>query len=111
MILVNFTDVEEFECELRQRCPDDRILRVTNEWIPSKMTPTIRHWIVRAAYVRDGQIVRFNKYCGDDWGREFPETDKVRQRAKEIIERLTKCAQALAIDVRAGVLEDSTTPK
>jgi len=108
MIMVRFNDEGEFEEELRQAGPpEDLVLRLTKQWTRTSVSPAIQRVTVIATYVRDGKIIKLERYCGDDWGHHDSTTKATHSKADGIMFDLTKTAQDLGLKVRAGIYEEA----
>lgn len=106
--MVRFSRMDEFLEELRRDAAlvDRRIVRVTVAATPSKLHPIEYFSVVATARVgEDKQLVRFERFVGDDLGRD--EGADVRKRAHALREELAaELARAPeSFDVRAGVFE------
>jgi len=116
-MIVKFNQVEEFCDELRKEKDniERRIVRLTNLYIPSKLSANIRHAKVLATFLVGAfpgavppvqpQIVRLERYCGDIW--EPGGTDKrALEKAEEVSKKIEAVCQELGLEVRLGVIED-----
>jgi len=110
MQIVKFNQVDEFceELEREQNNIDRGIVRVTNSWQQSKLSSNISHVSVIATCSIKGQIVRLDRYCGDHWGLKSETDEKTMQKAEQAQEEIKVCCVRLNLDMRAGVLEEST---
>jgi len=123
MAIVKFNSVEEFSDELRKEKGniERRIVRLTDLFTPSKLSPNIRLVQVIATFIvcafpaalpaAGPHIVRLERYCGDIWplsGTAPPsEADlKTMERAKEVSEQIEAVCRELSLEVRAGVIEE-----
>lgn len=109
MLKVRFNMVDEF-CEEMKKDKDiiDRkIIRVTQSFTPSHMTPNIRIVEVLASYSVSGQIVRLEKRCGEFWGVNTKSDQDVIDKADEVMKIIKDKAAKAGLQVRAGVLEES----
>src|SRR5262252_8263153 len=102
MIAVRFNDPGEFADELRAGVPEMRILRLTKQFQMTQFA--FRHLYAIATFLRKGEIIRLEHYCGQIWGIEFDR--KFLHKADAILDDLTKIAEELGLEVRAGVYEE-----
>lgn len=104
--MVQFNDIDEFIENLAKdrEFVDRRIVRVTNLYRQSTLTPSIRHLTAIATTRISGELVRLEVYCGDLWGlgKDQPILDKAEALQRILINR---CAE-LGIEVRSGLLTD-----
>ena len=104
-----FTSPEEFieELERDKDMIDRSIVRLTNLFTLTKVSPNIQHQSVVATYKllgRPNDIVRMEHFVGQLWGLE---RDKpVMDRAKEIQAAIEEACKRLDLEVRAGVCEE-----
>ena len=111
---VRFTDPEEFLTELRQAPPDaEPVLRATIRHQTDQQTGAFRHLTVVVTYVRllPGSaepmpvVVALESYQGEDWGPGFEGSQQTRQRAAELLDRLSRTARECGLEYRAGIYE------
>jgi hypothetical protein len=104
--MVRFNDVDEFleNLDKDRQHVERRVVRVTNLYRASKLTPSIQHLSVVATARVAGEIVRLEVYCGDLWhlGRD----DAIIAKATTIQRTLADECARLDLDVRAGVIAD-----
>lgn len=116
-IKVTFTSTTEFVEEL-MRTMDlsglgsgtfvDATLRFTNSYIPSSLSPNIKHVVVVATVVRPGdviQIIELRRFCGELWGIDSRSDDSTRDNIAKIHTQLKKAAETLGLRTAAGVYE------
>jgi len=112
MPIVRFTDPREFIDELSsdKAFVARGLVRITKQYLPSGLSPTIRLvTVVAAAHVVD-DIVRFEKYCGDLW--DMPDSDKkVNETAERLCEQLEGEIKKLGLTVRPGLITDPEGPR
>jgi hypothetical protein len=114
---VRFSIIEEFLAELRLDTPvedtsvggvwDEHILRVTRTYEQTKQ-PIILHCHVLATCVIRDKIVELRQYCGQIWDvtdHEPPSNAETQTRAEALLAQLREAAEALGLEVRAGVYE------
>jgi hypothetical protein len=106
-IKVRFNDAKEFTEELHRSVPNvESMVRVTKEFRPSEMTPTIQHVSVLATYFRlTGnvlQITELRKFCGEVW---YGQDEKALDYANGLVTDLTNTAKSIGLEVGAGVYE------
>ena len=102
---VHFSDVREFQAELEvdKTRIYRSIVRATQMFQPTKLSPTIRHvYVIAGACVRSA-LVELRVYCGQDWGPNFPQSKEALEKADQIITRLEGWAQSQGLELRAGV--------
>jgi hypothetical protein len=104
MITVRFNDPEEFAAELAREKPSNGLLRLTQQFERSKMSPYIAYVSVLGSFLRDGEIVSLRRYCGDHWQNG---DRKALDRAQDVMRDLEDVAKRLGIEVRAGVYEEA----
>src|SRR5215472_7827968 len=102
MIKVTFNSPEEFAAELELGKPNNNILRLTRLIEFSKQMLPIRYISVVGTFLRDGQIVKLVRYCGDHWGNGCESDSKTIERVHKVMTDLEDVARSLKIDVRAG---------
>lgn len=103
---VRFNDVEEFLAELehdRERI-DRGIVRVTKTLTQTAQLPIQQLAVVATARVGD-TVVRLERYCGDLWGKEFPQDAETHERAEKVMRKLEDACRGMGLEVRAGILE------
>lgn len=107
-MIVKFNSTEEFCEELRKDAfkVDRGIVRVTNLFRVSGLSPSIRHLIVVATYSAEGQVVKLERYCGDIWGINKEADDKVLSKAQAFHDFIISTCQELCLELRAGTLEE-----
>lgn len=115
-MLVRFNSVEEFCDELRKEKGNiqRRIVRVTNLYIPTRLTPNIQYVSVLSTFIagpfldaapRAGEtIVRLEHHCGDIWSRGGTDVEALK-KAEEVTKTIEKVCQELGLDVRSGVID------
>jgi len=80
-------------------------MHLTNLIEPMKMCPNVRLIRVVATYAVGGQIVRLDRFCGEDWGNEFESSAETIAIAKKVENKIRAVCKKLNIAVRAGILE------
>ena len=107
MPTVKFTEVEEFLEELGKDAPqiDRRIVRTTFLFESSAISPKISHVLVIATYTIAGQIVRFERYCGDLWGLNETADQAIKDTGEKCQKEIEEACQRLGLERRAGVIE------
>lgn len=109
MTTVRFTDAKEFIEELeRDRGMIERgIVRLTNHYMPSSLSPNIWHLSVIASCKVGQDLVRFQRYCGDAWGKNSEDQNRpTRDKADEVQKEIEKACQELGLEVRPGIYEE-----
>lgn len=110
MPIVKFNNVDEFCEELEKDAAavavDRNIVRLTNLFTISSPLPNVRHVKVLANYSVQGQIVRLEHYCGDLWGMNNDQDNKVLERAGNAQMTVKAACDRLFLELRAGALED-----
>jgi len=109
MAVVKYNEVDEYLEELKKDSDTNmvygQIVRVSNLFTATKLSPNIHHVVVVSTYQSDNNIVRLEKYCGDVYRGDIPENDTVLQRAEEIQKKIKTACKELKLEVRGGVLE------
>jgi hypothetical protein len=108
-VLLAFGNPDEFLAELRDYGPNvDGVLRLTFRWHPYESGAPINELFVVANYLRRItsdvlQIVRLDHDVGEVWS-EAPDggSQRTRERAVQIRDRIRAAAEALGFEVRAG---------
>src|SRR5262245_37977817 len=106
--VVKFSDPQEFLAELGKdaHLVLRKIVRVTKLIRPTKMAPNIRMISVVATARVAGDILRFERYCGDHWGQGFESTNgPTMDKAERLQVELETACQSIGLEVRAGVIE------
>ncbi len=119
---LTFTAVHEFLTELEHaagaRQVEQDILRVTCQYRGSEAP--FQYVYVVAGYIEvqwtgtpqdvtHRRLVELRTYCGEHWGKGFEATTKTSRCATACIEQLKATAQALGLEVRAGLFEETPT--
>jgi hypothetical protein len=101
--MIVFSAVEEFlkELETDKDLIERKIVRLTNLYQQSQMTPVIRHLFVAATYKAAGEIVKFTQYIGDLWNAERDE--KVIEQSIALQQQIEEECQQWGLEVRAGM--------
>jgi len=104
--MVVFNAVEEFlkELETDKELVERKIVRLTNLYQQSQMTPGIRHLFVAAAYKGAGEIVQFKQYVGDRWNRESDK--KAIEKSIDQQKQVEEAGKRYGLEVRAGMYSD-----
>lgn len=108
MLVVKFNVVEEFCQELEKDVARvyRKIVRLTNQFRASRLSPMIQHVIVVSTYAADGQIIKLERYCGDIWGINQEQDDGVLEKASTIHRQIEEACAKLDLQVRPGCLEE-----
>lgn len=106
MIIVKFNSVEEFCDEIAKGTPEDRIVRLTNLYTASKLSPNIRFVSVVATCIMKNKIVRLDRHCGDSWGLGNESDQKTFERADKASKAVEATCKRLDYEVRAGIFEE-----
>ncbi len=101
--MVVFNVAEEFLTELEKDkdLVERKIVRLTNLYQQSTMTPVIRHLFVVATYKVSGEIVQCKHFCGDLWNIE--QDEKTIQRSVAMQEKIEEACKRYGLEVRAGM--------
>jgi len=104
--MVVFHAVEEFlkELETDKDLVERKIVRLTNLYQHSKMTPVIRHLFVAATYKAAGEVVQFKQYIGDLWNAE--QDKKTIKKSIKLQERIEDACKRLGLEVRAEMYKE-----
>lgn len=105
---VKFNMVTEFAEEIKKDAEhiDRNIVRVTQSFKQSELSPKIKLVYFIGTYSVDGQVVKLERYCGDVWGVSEDADKVVLDKADMAMGDVEKLCKALGIDCRAGILED-----
>ena len=108
MVTVKFNEVDEFleEIEKDHRDIERGVVRVTNMFRTSRISLTTRNTLVVSTYVLRHQLVRLEVYCGDLWGVNAEDDQKVMARAEEVQDRIAAKCKEVGLELRSGILED-----
>jgi len=106
MPLAKFNVVEEFCAEMENDAPEiDRgIVRITGVTRSSLSSPISSIYAV-ASYSIHGEIIILERYCGEIWGINKEEDQKVYAREESIRDAVVRTCSALGLKIRAGILE------
>jgi hypothetical protein len=101
--MIVFHAVEEFLKELKMDAEvvERKIVRLTNLYQQSQMTPVIRHLFVVATYKAAGEIVQFKQYVGDLWNMESDK--KVIEKGIDLQKQVEEACKRYGLEVRAGM--------
>ncbi len=101
--MVVFHAVEEFlkELEMDKDFVERKIVRRTNLYQQSQITPVIRHLFVVAAYKVAGEIVEFKQYIGDLWNAD--QDKKVIEKSITLQEQVEEACKQFGLEIRAGM--------
>jgi len=101
--MIVFNAVEEFLKELAMDMErvERKIIRLTNVYQQSQMTPVIRHLFVVATYKAVGEIVQCKQYIGDLWNVE--QDKKTIEQSIALHQQHEEECQRLGLEVRAGM--------
>ena len=114
---IRFNVVEEFLDELEKDAAgnhgsqiDRGIVRLTNQYTPSRISSAIHHLsvvvtCVVAGAVGPGSVVRLDHLCGDVCGA-MEHDQRTIDKATDNAQRIEAKARALGLSIRAGVIED-----
>lgn len=113
MPTVKFNSPDEF-CEELQKDQEKvarRIVRCTNQTQSSRLSANIKLVTVLATYaVRNSELrivdlVRLERFCGELWGINEEEDQKVWDRAEEIRKKIEAVCAASGLELRAGNID------
>jgi len=101
--MVIFHAVEEFlkELEKDKDLVERKIVRLTNLYQQSQMTPVIRHLFVAATYKVAGEIVQFKQHVGDLWNAE--QDKKPLEKSIELQKHIEEVCKEYGLEIRAGM--------
>ena len=104
--MVIFNALEEFlkELETDKAIVERKIVRLTNLYQQSQMTPVIRHLFVAATYKAAGEIVHFKQYVGDLWNMESDR--KAIEKGIDLQKQVEKACKQYGLAVRAGMYHE-----
>ena len=104
--MVVFHAVEEFlkELEMDKEVVERKIVRLTNLYQQSQMTPVIRHLFVAATYKAAGEIVQCEQYVGDLWN--MASDKKAIEKGIDLQKQVEEACQRYGLEVRAGMYSD-----
>jgi predicted ATPase len=106
MPLVKFNSQDEFCDEMAKDAGkiDRSIVRVTNLFRQSTLSPMIKHVLVVATYSVDGQVVHLERYCGDIWSLNNKQDKNTLDKAEKTQEAVKKACDDCGLELRAGIL-------
>lgn len=122
MIKVRFNSDDEFLEELKTVAAyyeghEKPVVRVTQLFSTSKFSPCLRHVEVVAGCVvtrgvgLESQLIELRTFVGDYWNTPTGVTDEIseqtRNRAKNLVDKLSVAIRELDMGVRAGMFEDA----
>lgn len=104
--MVIFNALEEFlkELETDKDLVERKIVRLTNLYQQSTMTPVIRHLFVVATYKAVREIVEFKQFCGDLWNME--QDKKTTEKGIGLQKQVEEVCKRLGLEVRAGMYQE-----
>lgn len=120
--MVKFNDLVEFLEEIGKTLPASKIVRVTNLYTASSISPSIKLLSVvataRVEFLQESggtreEIIRLDRFVGDFWALEKPtESEAATQRillekAKAIQQKIEEYCTKIGLEVRAGIYDDS----
>jgi hypothetical protein len=105
--MIVFSAVEEFlkELETDKDLIERKIVRLTNLYQQSPMTPVIRHLFVAATYKAAGEIVQFTQYIGDLWNAE--QDEKPVEKSIALQQQIEEECTQWGLEVRAGMYREA----
>jgi len=106
-----YSTTEEFCAELEKdaiNLIDCQIVRCTNLYEASGLSPNIHHVTFFAAYSIDGEIVELKRYCGDIWGINKEADQKVQDSAAAQLKTVKETCKRLKLEVRSWFFEGVT---
>ena len=118
MMKVKFNAAQEFLEELQADHASGlvfrRLVRLTNVYTTSSISPNIKHVSVAASYIvkhpDDLQLAELMRDCGDVWN--IPESDKTTlERADQVQAKVKQACDSLGLEVRAGLYDVGRMPK
>lgn len=103
---VQFNSFEEFVADLRRARPNvERMVRVTNSFTTSNISPAVKHVENVAGFLRRAGdsviLVELTRYCGDLWGIGAQD-DQVMRKATEFVEQIEIVCHDLGLEFGAG---------
>jgi hypothetical protein len=104
MILFNALDEFLKELEHDKYYIDRKIVRLTNLYRHSQITPVIRYLFVAATYKAGGEIVKFKQYCGDLWNME--QDKKAVEKSIEVQVAVEDACKRYGLEIRAGMYKE-----
>lgn len=113
---VLFHEPTEFLEEVRRHPPDlEPVVRLTQRFTTSTMSPHIRQVAICATYLRQLSaariiLVELDHYCGEHWSGA-PGPSQAMDEACAIIDQLTKQCGELKLEVRAGLYHEEPYDK
>lgn len=118
MLQVSFNGVDEFIEELKKEAGvgsiesskiEGNVVRLSNLYTNSRISPNIKHVSLMATFVSNGHIVRLDRYCGDHWGINAASDQETIDKTKKYGDKIEAVCKELGLDVRAGLFEESKT--
>jgi hypothetical protein len=103
--MIVFSAVEEFlkELETDKALIERKIVRLTNLYHYSPMTPFIRYLSVAATYKTTGEIVQFTQYIGDL--RNTERDEKTIAKSLALHQQIEEECSQWGLEVRAGMYQ------
>lgn len=104
--VVKFNSPAEFVEELKADAEkvDRGIVRVTQQFASSNLSPNVRSAsIVATARIGD-QIIRLDRYCGDLWGMDSAD-EAVQRKLSDVMMFIDNAVTSFGLTVRPGVIE------
>src|SRR5437899_2366127 len=104
--MVVFNAQEEFLKELAtdKDIVERKIVRLTNLYQQSTVTPVIRHLFVVATYKAAGEMVQFKQHAGDLWNMAHDRT--TIERSVQLQTEIEAACQRLGLLIRAGMYKE-----
>ena len=104
-MIVKFNSPAEFLEELKWLNNNVKVVRVARLERTSRVSPNITHWSIVATCRNGDEIIRLDRYCGDYWGNDDPNSEETRRHVKEVMATLEQGCDALGVEVRGGIYE------
>lgn len=111
MLRVSFNSVDEFLEELKEEAKagsiEGNVVRLSNLYTNSGISPNIKHVALVATFVSNSHIVRLDRYCGDYWGINQASDQETTDKTKEFGDKIEAVCKELGLEVRSGLFEKS----
>jgi hypothetical protein len=101
--MVVFNALEEFlrELETDKEIIERQIVRLTNLYQQSTMTPAIRSLFVVASYKVRGEVVQLKYYAGDLWNLD--QDKKTLEKSNRLQTHIEEACKGYGLEVRGGL--------
>lgn len=105
MAIVKFSFQDEYIEELKKARLEQPIVRLTDLTRHEQAVPVRSLFVISTAKAANGDIIRLEHFCGTLWNIDIQD-EQVLQRSEIIHGEIKTACQALALEVRAGIVEE-----